>query len=119
MKTIQQMCNEVMADKDLKARLIEAAKRGRLQEFLKDHGCEATLQEVAVFLKEKTYEDKPLAMDELENASGGACNLSTGVETTVSVVFIGIGCALIAAASAAQGRVGQVDDEHGRLCDQY
>ena len=116
MKTVQELYNEVMSNKELKAELVEAAKTGRFPEFLKEHGCDASLEEVAAFLKEKANEDSPLSFDELGNAAGGACNLKTGVETTVSVVFVGVGCAIFAAASAAQGHVGQKKDEEGRLC---
>ena len=38
MKTVQELYNEVMSNKELKAELVEAAKTGRFPEFLKEHG---------------------------------------------------------------------------------
>ncbi|MBR4575802.1 MAG: hypothetical protein IKO25_01230 [Clostridia bacterium] len=45
---------------------------------MKENGCEATLEEVAAFLKAKAEEDTPLSLDELENSAGGECNAKTG-----------------------------------------
>ena len=117
MKTIQELYNEITANQELKARFIEAANAGKQEEFLKAHGCEATLQEVQTFLISKQDGDAPLSFDEMENAAGGACNKKTGVETAVSVIFVGVGCAIFAAASAVQGHNGQENDNEGRLCN--
>jgi len=73
MKTIQELYNEIMGSQELKAQFIEAAKAGKLEEFLKAHGCEATMEEVQAFLEAKQNEDAPLSFDELENAAGGGC----------------------------------------------
>ena len=73
MKTVQELYNEIMASQELKAQFIEAAKAGKQEEFLKAHGCEATLEDVKAFLEAKQQEDAPLSFDELENAAGGAC----------------------------------------------
>ena len=121
MKTIQELYNEIMASQELKARWIEAAKAGKQEAFLKEHGCEATLEEVAAFLKAKSEADAPLSMNELENSAGGTCNDATGYETLKSFVFLaGIGCAVIAVMSAAGydgGHAGQTDQYDGRLCN--
>ena len=122
MKSIQELYNEVMADKGLKDALIGAAKAGRLEDFLKEHGCEATVEEVAAFLKAKAADDRPLSFDELESASGGECNRSTGVETAISVMTVGFGCAIKVIFSATRtveetGYVGQEKDGDGRMCN--
>ena len=67
MKTIQELYNEIMASEELKA--------GKQEEFLKAHGCEATMEEVQAFLEAKQNEDAPLSFDELENAAGGGCEV--------------------------------------------
>ena len=73
MKTIQELYNEVMENQELKEKFIEAAKAGKQEAFLKEHGCDATLEEVAAFLKEKGEQDAPLSLNELENSAGGGC----------------------------------------------
>lgn len=123
MKTIQELYTEVMENAELKAAIIEAAKAEKLEAFLKEHGCEATADEVAEFLKAKTEEDAPLSMDELENSAGGKCNEQTGGEVALSIFTGGIGCAIAATVSAGLARengthhVGQQTKQEGRLCE--
>ena len=119
MKTIQELYDEVMANGELKARFIEAARDGKAEAFLKEQGCEATMEEVSAFLKEKSQEDAPLSLDELENAAGGKCNQETAREATLSVFGIaGLACVAMAIGSAAieGGHVGQKNEDDGRLC---
>ena len=80
MKTIQELYSEVMESQELKEQFIEAAKAGKQEAFLKEHGCEATLEEVKAFLEAKQQEDAPLSVDEMENAAGGSCNDQTVFE---------------------------------------
>ena len=118
MKTIQELYDEVMANGDLKAQFIEAVQAGKQEAFLKEHGCEATMEEVTAFLEAKSQEDAPLSLDDLENAAGGACNKKTGKEVALSIFGIaGLFCAVKAIASAAGGHVGQQNDEESRLCN--
>ena len=120
MKTIEQLYKEIMSDKELKAQAVEAAKAGRLEAFLKEHDCGATLEEVSTFLTEKSNEDKPLSVDELENASGGGCNAATAQEAVISVIgFFGLGCVAhaIISASESDSYVGQREERDGRLCN--
>ena len=116
MKTIQELYNEIMASKELKAQFIDAAKAGKQEEFLKAHGCEATLEEVKAFLEANQKEDAPLSFDELENAAGGTCNQTTIFEGVASIISAGTACGIMAAISAGVGRVGQEKDDEGRLC---
>ncbi|MBR4575980.1 MAG: hypothetical protein IKO25_02145 [Clostridia bacterium] len=120
MKTIQELYNEIMENQELKAKFIEAANAGKQEAFLKEQGCEATLEQVAAFLKAKAEEDAPLSLDELENSAGGKCNGSTGIEAAISVVTVGTICAFMAMGSAIIGKesyVGQRNDDDGRLCN--
>ncbi len=117
MKTIQELYNEIMGNQELKEKFIEAAKAGKQEAFLKEHGCEATLEEVKAFLEAKQNEDAPLSLGELNNVAGGGCD-TTG-ETIASVLSVGLMCAAIAITSAATkgSHVGQRNKNEGRLCN--
>ena len=106
MKTIQEFYNEVMADNELKTQFIEAAKENRQEEFLKEHDCEATTEEIRAFLEEKSNEDAPLSFDELENAAGGECQkLDTNdKDVLLSALSFAIGCIGKLIDSAANGK---------------
>ena len=121
-KTIQELYSEVMESQELKAQFIEAAKAGKQEAFLKEHGCEATLEEVKDFMEAKQKEDAPLSLDELDSAAGGECNAQTGGETAVSIVTLGFGCAVWVATSTVgvivgEKTVGQYKEGDGRLCN--
>ena len=123
MKTIQELYNEVMADKDLKAALIGAAKEGKLMAFLKEHGCGATVQEAAAFLQEKTNEDVPLSFDELKNAAGGGCVKPTEFEIAPSLFGDIHTCALkdlvsVVPATQEPYHVDRQSPDDGALCNQ-
>lgn len=68
MKTLQELYNEIIGSEDLKAAFTEAAKSGKVTEFLKAHGVDATAEEVAAFLKGQTGE---VSDEELDNIAGG------------------------------------------------
>ena len=119
MKTVQELFQEVMSDQELKVKAVEAAKAGRLEAFLREHDCGATLEEVSAFLKEKANGDMPLSAGELENAAGGECNHITIGEAVGSIggVF-GLMCAGQALRSLIKGHVGQQKEGEGRLCNE-
>ena len=102
MKTIQELYIEVMADQELKEKFIEAANAGKTEEFLKEHGCEATMEELNAFLKAKAEEDAPLSMDELDNAAGGDC-ATAKEEICMSLITFGVKCVIEAVKSAKKG----------------
>ena len=118
MKSIQELYSEVMGSQELKAQFIDAAKAGKQEEFLKAHGCEATVEEVKAFLEAKAKEDAPLSVNELENAAGGVCNKETHDEGLLSFFTAGFGCAVYAIVSASTDnkQVGQRNENSGRLC---
>ena len=118
MKTVQELFQEIMSSEELKAQAVEAAKTGKLEAFLKDHGCEATMEEVAAFLKEKAKTDVSLSLNELENVAGGECNDKTTSEVLGSILGIfGTHCLGTAFLSALGGYVGQEKPGDGRLCN--
>ena len=118
MKTLQELYNEVIQSDELKKEFLEAGKNGKAEEFIKAHGCDATMDEIKVFLEEQAKADKELSVEELENVAGGGCNGVTKRETYVSIFSAGIGCAVIAIGSAVTGHAGQETDSEGRLCSE-
>ena len=118
MKTIQELYNEIVGSQELKEKFIEAVNAGKQEAFLKEQGCGATLEEVAAFLKEKSEQDAPLSLNELENSAGGKCNAETHDEGVLSFFTVGIGCAVYAIVSASTDnkQVGQRNENSGRLC---
>ena len=117
MKTLQELYHEVIKSDELKKEFLEAGKNGKAEDFIKAHGCEATLDEIKAFLEEKAKADKELSADELQNVAGG-CNGITSDETVISIVSFGIACAINAVYSAITGHVGQETDSEGRLCSE-
>ena len=116
MKTLQQLYTEILSSDELKKAYAKAAKDGRMAEFLKENGCEATMEEVEAFLKEKA--GAQLSDDELDNVAGGECNKTTHEEMRQSFYTLGLGCALEAVFSAATDSVGQGNKGEGRLCNE-
>ena len=116
MKTLQKLYTEITASDGLKTAFVDAAKNNRIVEFAKEHGCETTMDEIKAFLDEQKNQDEELSPEELENAAGGTCNTSTGAETVLSVMGMGVACVVAVCVSASEGHVGQETDEDGRLC---
>ncbi len=114
MKTLQRLYSEILSSDELKKAYAKAAKDGRMAEFLKENGCEATMEEVEAFLKEKAGQE--LSDDELDSAAGGACNSMTTMEALWSYSTFGFVCAAMAINSAANGYVGQKTEYDGRIC---
>ena len=109
MKAIEAIINEIKGSEELQKKLVEAAKNNTVAEFLKELGCEATVEEFINALKPREGE---LGDDELGAVSGGA-NIT---EAILSISTVGLGCAINAIYSAV------VDDgikkQEGRiLCE--
>ena len=117
MKTLQELYNEVIASDELKKEFLEVGKNGKAEEFIKAHGCDATLDEIKVFLENLTKEDKALSADELENVAGGTCNDETRKEVGISIFSGGIVCATKALESCFDGSNGQENENDGRICN--
>ena len=96
MKTIQELYSEVLKSEELKKAFSEAVQNKTVEDFLKAQGCEASMEDVAAFLKEQQAKTGELTDNELDNVAGG-CN---GTEAEVSILTVGIGCAMTAIQSA-------------------
>ena len=81
MKSIEQFLEEIKASDALKKELSEALNKNdkaAVEAFLKDNGCDATLEEAKQFLQEKSAEIRKngeLSEAELEQVSGGTAEL--------------------------------------------
>lgn len=74
MKTLQELYEEIRKNDDLKKALADAVKAGKVTDFLKANGCDATEDELKEFVAEKTAQDKPmreLSFEELDLVAGG------------------------------------------------
>ena len=71
MKTLKELYNEVIKNDELNKEFLEAGKNGKIQEFLKAHGCDVSAEEINTFFDEQTHADKALSLDELEGVAGG------------------------------------------------
>ena len=116
MKSLQDLYKEIIANEELKKAFMEAAKAGKVLEFIKAHGCETTDEELKAFLLRQSGE---LSDAELDNAAGGGCNDKTVDEAYASAFSLGIACAIVALNSCLEGYVGQGNPEEGRLCNPY
>ena len=106
--TLQELYNKICASDELKAEFTEAAKNGKTEEFLKAHGCEATQEELIVFLKSRSNAE--ISDEELDSVAGG-CSEVTGKEAAMSVATGGIACAVVAVISSSTEI-----EKGGRLC---
>ena len=107
MKAIETIISEIKASEELQKKLVEAAKNNTLAEFLKELGCEATVEEFINAIKPQEGE---LSDDELGAVAGGA----NWMEALISVVSVGVYCAIIAAESAYKDG-DKVEKTEGRL----
>ena len=70
-KTLQELYDEVVKDEKLIKEFTEAEKEGKLEEFLKAHGCNATEEELQKFLASEITDEKELSPEELDKVAGG------------------------------------------------
>ena len=87
--TIEKLYATIISSDELKAAFAAAAKEGKLIEFLKAQGCEATEAEVMEFIKSKQNAEGEIADDELDSVAGGCSSLNTAA----SLCQFGGGCA--------------------------
>ncbi|MBO5535588.1 MAG: hypothetical protein J6B53_09340 [Clostridia bacterium] len=65
-KTLQQVFDEALKDKAMKSKLLKAIKEKKLPDFMKAHGCNATMEEAIEFGKAKLAAGEiPLSMEEI------------------------------------------------------
>ena len=75
MKTLQELFDEVTSTDEKKQEFVEAMKNSKVKDFLRQHDCDATPEELGEFLKAKAADDDTpveLSMDELEKVAGGS-----------------------------------------------
>ena len=101
MKTLQEIYSELLKSEELKKAFSEAVQNKTVEDFLKSPGCDASMEDVAAFLKEQQAKTGELADSELDNVAGG-CNDD---EAAISVLTAGFGCAFVAMCSAADGQM--------------
>ena len=97
MKSLAEFYNEICADEGLKEQLKEAAEANIIEDFFKEHGCEATADEVKDFIKSQ----KEVNLDELDSSAGGC----TTDDSLLSGFTLGIGCAIVTAISASGTKI--------------
>ena len=92
---------KIIANKELQTKFMQAAKENKLEAFLKEHNIEATPEEVKEYLTKKFENtDGELSKEELDMAAGGK---GTAGWVVLSVVGLGIGCAVSAIAEQTSG----------------
>ena len=75
MKTLEQLYQEIIKSDELKKAFSNAAKESRVEEFAKEHGCEATKADVISFMK--SLKEQDLSDDDLDKVAGGKGKCST------------------------------------------
>ena len=110
MKTIKELYKEVVANEGLKEEFKKACAENKVEEFLKQNGCDASLED----LKKFAQEERELSLDELDNAAGGMSQC--GGDTLISIVSMGVGCAIFAIESAAGADGIYYDDHASAFC---
>ena len=51
MKSVKDLYEEIIVSEELKQKLEEAVKEKRVEDFLREQGCDATLDELEAFLR--------------------------------------------------------------------
>ena len=69
MKTLEQLDQEIIKSDDLKKEFSNALKEGRVEEFAKEHGCQAGKEDVISFMK--GLKELNLSEDDLDKVAGG------------------------------------------------
>ena len=79
MKSLQDLYVEAVGSDKEKRAFVEAMKAGTSVDFLKQHGCDATEEELAKFLAGKAAEETALELseDQLAIVAGGTESLLT------------------------------------------
>ena len=70
MKTLEELCKEVMASEELKKEFC-ALKPDEVEGFAEKHGCKATLDEIKTFLTEKAKSEGEVSEEDVEQIAGG------------------------------------------------
>ena len=102
MKSLQELYDEILASDELKQEFAEAAKSEETTAtFLKSHDCDASVSDLAAFLKEQLTEKKELGEQEVEQVAGGGAGTGIAVFTSALIAIICAGGAAIIATISA------------------
>lgn len=69
--TIEELYGKVLADDELKAGLVEAAKAGTIAEWAAAQGVEATEEELLAYAKAAATQAQELTDEQLDKVAGG------------------------------------------------
>ena len=69
MKTIEELYKEINASEELQKAVSEIKDKEAMAEFLKQHGCEASVEEFGKFVK--AQREGEIGDDEVEAVAGG------------------------------------------------
>ena len=69
MKTIEELYNEINASEELKKAASAIKDKEAMAEFLKEHGCEASVEEFGKYVKSQS--EGEIGDDEAEAVAGG------------------------------------------------
>lgn len=94
MKTIEELYTELLTSEDKKKELAKALKENKVEDFLKANDCKATVEEAIAFMKEKNKAQGEISDAELDNISGGNAACDAAASVGMSIVSIGISCAV-------------------------
>ena len=74
MKTLEELYAEIIVDEEAKAAFARAMRAGDAESFLREHGCDATADDLGEFIGLKVAEEGPmeLDMDKLAEIAGGS-----------------------------------------------
>lgn len=80
MKTAKEIYEEIRSDEGLRESFAEAVKEKKVEAFLKNHGCEISVDELTVFIRSQQDEAantvEQLSLEELEGVTGGFPDVS-------------------------------------------
>jgi len=94
MKTLEALYEEVMQSETLKKEFLEAAKaKDAVKAFLTEHGCDAGLEELQTFMKEKAVIN--ISDEDIDSVAGGKSDMEKE-RIAFSVITFGICEATIA-----------------------
>ena len=114
MKTIEELYREVLASEALKKEFL-ALRPEEVEGFAAKYGCEAKLNEIRAFFEAKKNDAGELTDAELDQVAGGkGASLAEGA---LSGFTFGIGCAVVAAISVADGKCGTDIEGDRMLCE--
>ena len=90
--TITEAYEKIKNSPELKKKAAEAAKNGKIEEFLKENGFDITVDQIKDFTANS--KNRELSKEELDMASGGGCDDECGPNAAWSIITLLVGCAV-------------------------